>query len=206
MMQLIYQTHSPYARKVLVMAHETGLVEQLNVVHYETSPTRRNLEVFRLNPLGKIPVLLAEDGLALFDSTVICEYLDGLHGGHRLIPENGSARWHALRLQSLAQGLADAGIALRWEVERRPEHVRWSPLAEGQTTKLISVYDFIEQNVDLDQPLNIGQIALASTLDWIEFRGLPDFRHGRPRLTSWFEEFRLRASMLATPLFGVTYD
>jgi glutathione S-transferase len=206
MMNLLYQTHSPYARKVLALAHEVGLASRLNVIHQETSPTRRNPEVFSINPLGKVPVLVTEHGLVLFDSTVICEYLDGLHDGPKMIPEAGSARWNALRLQAIAQGLADAGIALRWEIERRPERVRWPPLADGQTVKLSAGYDFIERNVDLDGPVDIGQIALASTLDWIEFRKLPGFRKGHPRLSQWFDTFRLRESMLATPLFGMTYD
>ena len=77
-MRLLYQTHSPYARKVLVLAYEVGLQDRLTVIHHETSPTRRNEAVFDLNPLGKVPVLICDDGIALFDSNVICEYLDGL--------------------------------------------------------------------------------------------------------------------------------
>ena len=88
-MKLLYQTHSPYARKVLVAAHEVGLADKLEVVHQETSPTRRNEDVISLNPLGKVPVLICDDGLVLFDSTVICEYLDGMHEGQKLIPASG---------------------------------------------------------------------------------------------------------------------
>ncbi len=110
-MKLLYQTHSPYARKVLVAAHEMGLHASLTVVHHETSPTRRNEAVFALNPLGKVPVLMCDDGAVLFDSNVICEYLDGLHGGPKLIPLQPQLRFRALKLQALAQGIADAGIA-----------------------------------------------------------------------------------------------
>lgn len=118
-MQLLYQTHSPYARKVRVLAHELGLADRLEVLYHETSPTRRNDEVFRVNPLGKVPALVIDDGLALFDSNVICEYLDGLpHDGPKLIPESGSERLLALRLQALAQGICEAGIAIRHETER----------------------------------------------------------------------------------------
>ena len=116
-MQLLYQTHSPYARKVLVMAHEAGLAGRIEVIHHETSPTRRNDAVFAANPLGKVPVLICDDGLALFDSVAICDHLDSLHDGPKLIPPAGRARALTLRLQALAQGLADAGIALRWETE-----------------------------------------------------------------------------------------
>jgi glutathione S-transferase len=205
-MRLLYQTHSPYARKVLVMAHEVGLASRLDVVHYETSPTRRNDLVYALNPLGKVPVLVTEDGFCLFDSIVICEYLDGLHDGERMIPASGIARWQALRLQALAQGLADAGIALRWEIERRPEALRWAELGEGQRAKLLAGYDFLEREAPLDGPLDIGQIALATTLSWLAFRGLPAFAEGRPKLARWYDRFSARPSMLATPLAGETQD
>ncbi|TSD88237.1 glutathione S-transferase [Mycobacterium sp. KBS0706] len=205
-MQLLYQTHSPYARKVLVMAHEAGLAGRIEVIHHETSPTRRNEAVFAANPLGKVPVLICEDGLALFDSVAICDHLDGLHDGPKLIPPAGRARALALRLQALAQGLADAGIALRWETERRPEALRYPALAEGQAAKLQAGYDFIEREVDLDGPVELGQIALATALSWLEFRGLPEFRPGRPRLSAWFDAFSRRPSMLATPLSGETHD
>ena len=76
-MKLLYQTHSPFARKVLVMAHEVGLAGRMEVIHHETSPTRRNEAVYAMNPLGKVPVLICDDGLVLFDSVVICSYLDG---------------------------------------------------------------------------------------------------------------------------------
>lgn len=204
-MQLLYQTHSPYARKVLVAAHETGLAGRLHVIHQETSPTLRNDLVFAANPLGKVPVLILEGGLTLFDSAVICEFLDGLHDGPSLIPAGGPERWRVLRLQALAQGMIDAGIALRWETERRPAEVRWAPMAEGQTEKLIAAYDFAEREA-LDGPLHLGQIALATALDWLEFRALPDFRLGRPRLTAWFDGFVRRPSMTATTYRGQTRD
>jgi glutathione S-transferase len=203
-MKLLYQTHSPYARKVLVMAHEVGLADRIQVIHQETSPTQRNDEVYALNPLGKVPVLVAGD-LVLFDSIVICEYLDGMHGSARLIPDAAAERFPALRMQSLAQGLCDAGIALRWETERRPEALRYPPLRDGQTAKLIAGYDFAEKE-RLDGPLHIGHIALATALSWLEFRNLPSFREGRPRLVAWYDAFAARPSMLATPLSGQTRD
>lgn len=205
-MQLLYQTHSPYARKVLVMAHEAGLAGRIEVIHHETSPTRRNETVYAANPLGKVPVLICEDGLTLFDSVAICDYLDSLHDGRKLIPPAGRARALTLRLQALAQGLSDAGIALRWETERRPEPLRYPPLAEGQADKLLAAYDFIESEVDLDGPVDLGQIALATALSWLEFRDLPAFRPGRPQLAAWFDAFSQRPSMLATPLSGETHD
>lgn len=205
-MKLFYQTHSPYARKVLVLAHETGLVDRLDVIDHETSPTRRNDAVFRANPLGKVPVLVLEEGYALFDSNVICEYLDGLHAGPRMLPANGWRRLDALRLQALAQGIADAGILVRWETERRPEALRWPALASGHAEKLLASFDFIEREVDLDAPVDLGQIALATALAWIEFRAVAPFTGGRPRLARWYEGFIQRPSMRATDYRGATHD
>ena len=205
-MKLLYQTHSPYARKALVFAHEAGLADSLEVVHHETSPTARNEEVFAHNPLGKVPVLVCAGGLTLFDSDLICAYLDTLHGGRRLIPDEGPARWQALQLQAIAQGLADAGIALRWETVRRPPHLRYPPLADGCTQKLLASYDWLERELPAASPVHVGHIALGTALSWLEFRQLPAFRNGRPRLTAWFDAFESRNSMRATPLAGDTHD
>ena len=204
-MRLLYQTHSPYARKALVFAHEAGLADRIDVLHQETSPLRRNEVVFAANPLGKVPVLLRTGLPALFDSDVICAYLDTLHTGRKLIPAQGEERWRALQVQAVAQGLADAGIAVRWETQRRPKELRYPALRDGYVEKLLAGYDWLEQALDIDGAVDVGQIALATTLSWLEFRELPTFRH-RPRLTRWFDRFNQRPSMLATPLWGQTHD
>lgn len=205
-MDLLYQTHSPYARKVLVFAHEAGLAGRLRVIHHETSPTNRNDAVFAVNPLGKVPVLVLEGSEAIFDSVVICDYLNTLNQQRQLIPADGPRRWAALRMQAIAQGLCEAGIALRWETTRRPEHLRYPPLAEGMTTKLVESYDYLERDGVLDEPLHIGHIAVATALDWLAFRDLPDFETGRPRLSKWYRAFLQRPSMQATVYDGETHD
>jgi glutathione S-transferase len=204
-MKLYYQTHSPFARKALVFAHEAGLASRIEVIHHETSPTRRNDVVFAENPLGKVPVLIRPGQKPIFDSDVICAYLDTL-STKRLIPRDGEARWDALRLQAMAQGLAQAGIEVRWETVRRPEHLRYPPLAQGHADKLVASYDWLEVELDAAAPIHIGHIALATALDWIAFRQLPSFREGRPRLSEWFDQFAERPSMQATPLAGETQD
>lgn len=205
-MKLLYQTHSPYARKALVFALEAGIADRIEVVHHETSPTLRNPEVFAANPLGKVPVLLRPGLPALFDSDLICAYLDTLHDGPRLIPAEGEARWQALHVQAVAQGLAQAGIAVRWETVRRPEALRYPALRDGYTDKLVASYDWLESELDTDGPIDIGHIALATTLSWLEFRELPSFRQRRPRLSAWLDAFEARPSMQATPLSGETQD
>ncbi|MEP7098722.1 MAG: glutathione S-transferase family protein [Dokdonella sp.] len=205
-MKLLYQTHSPYARKVLVAAHELGLAGSVEVIHHETSPTLRNTEVFALNPLGKVPILLCDDGLVLFDSNVICDYLDNLHGRPTLIPVDPKRHYRALQWQALAQGMADAGIAVRWETERRPESLRWPTMREGQLQKIAASCDLLEREMVTNDIVDIGTIALATTLSWIEYRDVYLFRAGRPRLSSWYEEFCVRPSMRATKLSGDTKD
>ena len=205
-MKLLYQTHSPFARKALVFAHEAGVADALEVIHHETSPTLRNDDVFALNPLGKVPVLLRDGQLPIFESDVICAYLDTLHDGRPLIPGQGEARWKALQVQAVAQGIADAGIQVRWETVRRPEALRYPALRDGYTTKLIASYDWLERELAVDGPVDVGHIAVATALSWIEFRELPDFRTDRPRLAAWLDQFQQRASMLATPLAGETHD
>lgn len=205
-MKLLYQTHSPYARKALVFAHEAGLATRIEVVHHETSPMQRNATVFSENPLGKVPVLIRQGQSPIFDSDIICAYLDTLHSSRRLIPVQGEVRWQALRVQAIAQGLCDAGIAVRWETVRRPEALRYPPLRDGYIDKLVASYDWLERELDVDSPIHVGHIALATALSWLKFRELPDFRQARPRLMTWFTRFETRASMRATPLSGETHD
>jgi glutathione S-transferase len=151
--------------------------------------------------------VLIRPGLSpIFDSDVICAFLDTLHNGPKLIPPPGESRWQALRIQAVAQGLADAGIAVRWETLRRPEQFRYTPLRDGYANKLIASYDWLERELDIASPIHVGHIALATALSWLEFRGLPSFRDNRPRLVAWFDAFEARPSMRATPLSGETHD
>jgi len=205
-MKLLYQTHSPYARKVLVAAHEMGIARDLDVIHHETSPLLNNDEVFASNPLGKVPVLIDAAGTVLFDSAVICEYLDGLHAGRKLIPSDAPQRFRALRMQALAQGIADAGIAVRWEDERRPRHLRWPEFRDGQLRKIALACDFVEAGIEATRQPDIGDVALATALSWIEFRGVYAFALGRPRLADWHARFSERRSMRATTFSGDTHD
>jgi glutathione S-transferase len=161
--------------------------------------------VFDANPLGKVPVLVLDDGFTLYDSGVICDYLQTLIPSS-LIPAAGEARWRTLRLASLAQGMADAGILLRWEETRRPPEVRWPPMAAGQSAKLLAAYAWLEREQPFAATPDLGQIALATTLAWLEFRELPAFRKDHRRLSAWFDDFSRRPSMTATSYSGQTQD
>jgi glutathione S-transferase len=121
-MKLYYSPISPYARKVRVVAMETRLDRNIELVNVAVSPIVPNAEVDKHNPIGKIPALSVK-GMDLFDSPVICEYLDSLHKGRKLLPRKGRERWVALRLQAMADGLLDAAILTRYEGALRPEDI-----------------------------------------------------------------------------------
>lgn len=199
-MKLLYQTHSPFARKALVFAHEGGLADRIAVIHYETSPTLRNAEVFALNPLGKVPVLITDEDEAIFDSGVICQYLDDLRG-QSMIPD----RIAALRWQAIADGISEAGILVRWETARRPEHLRYPPFGEGQLAKVAEACAYLEARFEPAPTPGLAEIAVATALSWIAFREVHDLK-AYPRLSAWLAAFEQRPSMRATTLVGETLD
>lgn len=197
-MKLLYSPASPYARKVLVLAHETGQAGEIEVVTAGTSPTAGAPDVAPHNPLGKVPALLLDDGTCLFDSRVICEYLDMRSDGAHLFPE-GAERWDALTRQALGDGLLDAALITRYERVLRPEQLRWDAWDAGQVAKIRAVLDRIEAVV-ADMPvLDIGTVAIACALGYLDFR-FPDlsWRKGRPAAAAWYAVFEARPSMTAT--------
>jgi glutathione S-transferase len=123
-MKLYYSPGSPYARKVRVVAMETRLDRKMEMVNVAVSPVVPNADVDKHNPIGKIHALSVK-GMDLFDSPVICEYLDSQHKGRKLLPRKGRERWVALRLQAMADGLLDAAILTRYEGALRPKDKRW---------------------------------------------------------------------------------
>jgi glutathione S-transferase len=139
-----------------------------------------------------------EDGTALYDSRVICEYLDGLSAGPRLFPE-GAARWDALTRQALADGLLDAALLTRYERVLRTEERRWDAWETGQIGKIRSALDRFETLVAGGPALDIGTVAMACALGYLDLR-FPDlaWREGRPALAAWFADFERRPSMAAT--------
>jgi glutathione S-transferase len=199
-MKLHYSPASPYARKVCVVAIETGLDAKIERIVANTSPTKPDPTLGKDNPLFKVPALVTDGGEAIYDSSVICEYLDSLHGGMKLIPPSGGARWRALRLQSLGDGMLDAGILIRYETVLRPAEKRWDDWISGQSTKVNTGLDSLEQDVDeLEGPLDIGQIAIACAIGWLEFRKpAGEMRPRRPKLFGWYDAFAKRPSMVAT--------
>lgn len=199
-MRLHYSPASPYARKVLVVAHETGLAAHVEPVSRVVSPVTVESDVAADNPLGKVPCLVTDDGLVLYDSRVICDYLDSLHAGHKLYPHEGPARWLAMRREALGDGICDASLLHRYESVLRPADLQWADWLEGQDGKVRRALDQLEAEAESFPPLpDIGQIAIAAALGYRDYRFADnDWRDGRPKLASWFAEFSKRPSMQAT--------
>src|SRR5579864_2446354 len=167
MMKLHWSPRSPYVRKVMVVAHELGLADRLEIVRTVVGGTTPHLELMRENPLGKIPTLVLADGTIIYDSPVICEYLDTLHDGPKLFP-SWPERLTALRRLALGDGMLD--IALAWLGERfRPEARQSEPHMTLWRTKLRTCVDALEHE-DLDGPLTIGHIAIGIALSYLDFR------------------------------------
>lgn len=198
-MKLHYSPASPYARKVLMCAVELGLRDQIEVVPVTVSPTAPNAAVARHNPLMKVPTLERDAGAPLFDSAVICEYLDVLGKG-ALFPREGERRWEALRLQALADGVMDASLLLRYETFARPEPLRWSEWIEGQRLKIAQALDYLDaQNRDPGQPLHIGDITIACALGYLDLRFAEQkWLDGRANLAHWLDAIAKRESFRST--------
>jgi glutathione S-transferase len=199
-MKLYFTPTSPFVRKVMVVAHEVGLAGRLTTTFLRPTPTRADAELSRDNPLSKIPVLVTDDGLSLYDSAVICEYLDSLHPGRKIIPAPGPDRWRALRGQALADGILEASVLVFYERTMRPEEKHWAPWIDGQAEKARQGLDALEKDAaSFGDEVDLGQICAAVTFGWLEYRNVHgNIRQGRPTLSAWYNRFRTRDSMVAT--------
>ena len=169
-MKLYYSPSSPYARKVRVVAIETRLDKKIEMVNVALTPVAANADVDKHNPIGKIPALSVK-GMDLFDSPVICEYLDSQHKGRKLLPRKGRERWVALRLQAMADGLLDAALLARYEGALRPEDKRWPDWSKGQMKKIDGVLAQLEAEAkSLKGKPTIGTISVACALGYLDFR------------------------------------
>src|SRR5580704_17646353 len=166
-MKLRHNPASPYVRKVMIAAHELGLAGQIELLSTAVSPVAANATLAAENPLMKIPALVTDDGEVLFDSPVICEYLDSLAGGGKVFPATGKARWAALRQQALGDGILDALILCRYEIAARPEEKRFSGWTDGQMKKAHQGLAALERE-DLSGTRTIGPITPGCTsATWI---------------------------------------
>lgn len=199
-MQLIHAPASPFARKVRVLASETGLLSRIELIDTAVLPVTLNEQVNQKNPLGKVPVLITDDGQALFDSRVICEYLDSLHHQPKLFPSEGPARWTALRMAALADGLMEAALLVRYERAVRPAEQQWAAWIEGQLRKIQRAVQALEEHADeLNGPLSIAHITVGCALGYLDFRFAElEWRRDAPALAAFQQAFAARASMQST--------
>lgn len=200
-MKLRYSPTSPYVRKVMVVALETGVAERIERIPTMVAPTKPNEEVARENPLVKVPALTTDDGMVLYDSPVICEYLDTLHQGPKLFPASGKARWLALRQQALGDGILDAAILGRYEI-LRPKEYQWQDWIDAQLRKVrgaLAALEIETEAGELGGQLGIGQITIACALGYLDFRyAAEEWRGKHRRLAAWFDDFSKRKSIELT--------
>ena len=194
-MKLFYSPASPFVRKVLACAISREIDSQIELV-----PTNANAsppELLAANPLSKVPALITEDGVALFDSPVICEYLDTLEGALPLFPRSGGVRWLALKHQAMGDGIMDAAVLRRGESLRPQEAARDANMAR-QKAAVDRTVAVLEADLPL-QTVDIGTIAVGCALGYLDFR-FPNepWRPTAPKLAAWFATFGENPCMART--------
>jgi glutathione S-transferase len=199
-MKLFYAAASPFVRIVLVTAAELGLSDRIETVDGMTTPMKPNPDLAGANPVAKLPTLVTDDGQALYDSRVICEYLVSEAGNETMLPARGPERWKALRDLALVIGILDAGVLLRYELAYRPADLQWSDWKDGQRGKIDRALDELEHDMAALEGTNLVSIAAACALGYIDFR-FPDhgWRASRPKLAAWYDDdWAKRPAMTAT--------
>lgn len=195
-MKLFYSPTSPYVRKVMAAAIHRGLAGRIERI--PTNPHQSPPELLAANPLSKVPCLITDDGFALFDSPVICEYLDTLGDALPLFPPPHAAhRWHVLRMQALADGILDAAVL--WRMEKgRPREAARDAVMERQREVIERALAFLEHNPP-GKGLDIGGIAVGCALGYLDFRFADQpWRANCPKLAAWYAE------VSALPAFAET--
>ena len=183
-MRLYYSPTSPYVRKVMACALVRGIAGQIELI--TLNPHESPPQLLADNPLSKVPCLVTNDGLALCDSTVICEYLDSVEDTIPLFPPSGPARWRARSLHALADGLMDAAVLARMESQRPREDARDKVIAR-QRAAIGRTLDVLERDPP-SRHMDIGSIAVACALGYLDFRHADlAWRDQRPKLAQWYQ-------------------
>lgn len=198
-MKILFSPFSPYVRKCLVTGHELGLDTRIELLPSNAHPVQRDPAIVAQNPLGKVPTFFADDGQVIYDSRVICEYLDDLAGG-QLFPRTGKARWTALTLHALGDGMLDACLLARYEDVARPEALRWSDWRAAQLDKVESSLAYLEADFNvLTGRIDIGALAIGCALWYLDLRfSTFGWRDRFPKVAQWYGAFSQRPSMQAT--------
>jgi len=198
-MKLYAATPSPFVRKVRVAAIELGVMDKIKIVETSVAPGQTDPQYGKsVNPLRKIPALELDNGTVLADSSVICDYLNAIAGGDRLIPAGGDERWNALAGQAVASGLTEAAVSVRYETFLRPEANRWPVWIDEQWEKINNALAWMSERAPKSET-TVDAIALACALGYLDFR-FPDmaWRTEHPRLERWYENISKRDAYLLT--------
>ncbi|BEP45316.1 glutathione S-transferase [Variovorax sp. V15] len=198
-MKIFFSPASPFVRKCMVVAHELGVADRIEKLPSAAGPVKRDATIIPKNPLGQVPTFITDDGQVLFDSRVICEYLDAMQSG-KLFPSGGKERWARLTELALADGMTGAALLARYENVLRPEELRWSDWTDGQLAKVRTGLEWLETATPaFGDRVDIGTIAFGCALGYMDFR-FPsvDWRAEAPNSAKWFKAFNQRASMQAT--------
>jgi glutathione S-transferase len=196
MMILRFSPSSPFVRKVRIAIALLGFDKDVTIERADTTDPNDSLR--KINPLGKIPALVIEDGSAVYDSRVILEYLDDRAGGGKIVPRDSAARLAAVRLQALADGILDASILTVYEGRYRKAEMhepKWLELQAGKVSRGLGVVEAAPPPIDA-MP-NVGQIALACALGYRDFRFGGSWRSEHPRLVAWLDNFAARVPAFA---------
>src|SRR3981189_1414581 len=199
-MRLYWSSRSPFVRKAMIAAHETGVAARIETIRVEVAVTKLNADVMAHNPLNKIPTRVLENGEVLFDSRVICEYFDSLTTGPRLFPSNPAERWVALRREATVGALMESGGALIRE-NARPGELQSQPHLAAYKAKIEAALDYLETDASAltRDRFNIGHLAIGCALGYLDFRYADDdWRRGRSGLAEWHKGFAERASVKQT--------
>jgi glutathione S-transferase len=199
-MKLHWSPRSPFVRKVMIVAHEVGVVDRLQCVRTVAAMMKPHTELMLDNPLSKIPTLVLDDGTVLYDSAVICEYFDGLHNGPKLFPQDARERMTALRRQALGDGWLDALVLWRGEVLRPPGQQSQPYLASFATRNEATLAALEREAPELAASVHsIGHIAIGCALAYLDFRFADrPWRKDHPRLANWHAALAARVSFRAT--------
>ncbi len=196
-MKLHWSPRSPFVRKVMIVVHERGLADRITCVRTVAATAKPHAELMQDNPLSKIPTLVLDDGTVIYDSPVICEYLDALGDGPKLFPTEPKARLTALRRQALGDGFLDMMVLLR---DERSDHPSERHMASTSARKT-AVLEALEQEAPAlaAAPFGIGHIAIGCGLSYLNFRYADEnWRSNHPRLAEWHAGFAARPSVRAT--------
>ena len=194
-MKLAYSPNSPYVRKCVALAIQRGIDKQVELWTVGTTDPA----LLKVNPLSKVPTLVLDDGTALYDSPVICEYLDSVGDGPKMFPPVGPARWKALRQEALGDGILDATQPRRREIALPQDEGRQTYIAlqQGKVKAALAV---LEAEADsLGMLTNIGEITIACALGYMDFRYANEpWRPGHPKLEAWYAKVAAMPAMART--------